>query len=398
MRYNEILSETRDLRARIKKGRLLIDETRPKFGFKKLTKLIDAHGVEAVPVKLESDSVVLCAKCIPLEIQYSSNEHPSMLEYIYLKEFNDNVLFTRLSPHITGYLGIKKVTNSSKAVEEFKFKKLEDQKLVKRNALVILAEFVNGGCLDDYPEDLTLYQWKAIIFQITYTLFVLQQKYSFMHNDLHCGNILLSTAKIDEPVFKYNALGTSFFVKHSNITPKLWDFGFSNMYNKLYYPNKSIPSLRAKPLQVYDKYYDLHFFITSLLDFKNLPAEVNDWIHSIYPKEVVLEDSDSESESSSRSERSDSTERSARSNSTERSVSSERSVRSERSARTDSSASTATTNDSRYLTEYLWRWRLLENVGDKLGLPTPETLLKDSFFDVFKESQRGLEYIEFGLV
>ena len=63
-------------------------------------------------------------------------------------------------------------------------------------AVILISEWANGGDLLDFLrrnyKKLDLLHWKVIIFQILFTLAVIQKKYpGFRHNDLKANNILL---------------------------------------------------------------------------------------------------------------------------------------------------------------------------------------------------------------
>jgi hypothetical protein len=411
MNYSTSIEKLKSLRHRIKQSKLKIDEDSRRFGFDEMEELVTVKDLRAIPLKVsnDDDGLEMSIKCIPVRDDFPSEEHPTMIEYILLKEFNDNVVFTKRSPHITGYLGAKKVKNSCKALSNFKLKKYEVERQIKQKSLLVISEFIKGGALDDYTDEhsLTLYQWKVLIFQVLYTMNVLQDRYSFMHNDLHYGNILVDTTKFKEEVFEYKINGVSFYTKNEGILPKLWDFEFSEVYKKpndmpVHFKNKLISVVNAKPPQTYDLYYDVHFFLTSLFDL-DIPNELIQWLTDLYPKEVIPErfhlkdepidvkvsdvgnvvleieklntrnsvsDSDSETDSDSDSE-------------TDSDSDSE--TDSDSDSETDSDSDSETDSDSGSSTsDFLWHGRIIEGVGEKFNLPIIKTVLQDSFFDELK--------------
>lgn len=86
--------------------------------------------------------------------------------------------------------------------------------------------------------------FKSILFHIIYTLYCINTLYpGFVHNDLHCDNILI---KIDDQFdfdvsniqyCQYNILNNKYYVPYYGITPKIIDFGLSSM------PSKNITSI-----------------------------------------------------------------------------------------------------------------------------------------------------------
>jgi hypothetical protein len=139
-----------------------------------------------------------------------------------------------------------------------------------------------------------------------------------MHNDFHYGNILIDTNIKPSGYFVYEINGISYYIKNTGIIPKIWDFEFSMIYsNKIpdSYPNKFIigsyhydrkshktilteEELKEDERQNvpynYNEVYDLHYFLTSLLDL-HISDELYDWIIELYPDELIPEQDSSSS-------------------------------------------------------------------------------------------------------
>lgn len=93
----------------------------------------------------------------------------------------------------------------------------------------------------EYIADLTpifLDSFKAIMFQIIYTIFAIKQKYPrFQHNDLHTSNVLLhydhGFKAMSEALYSVYTLvpatgkPVEFYVEYLGLIPKIIDFGFS---------------------------------------------------------------------------------------------------------------------------------------------------------------------------
>jgi len=88
------------------------------------------------------------------------------------------------------------------------------------------------GCednnLSDYISDRTLdlYEYKCILFQILFGLYVAQKEFEFVHNDLHLKNVLLRKPKGD---VGYLFTAGKFKWYTSGFLVKITDFGLSRM-------------------------------------------------------------------------------------------------------------------------------------------------------------------------
>jgi hypothetical protein len=242
-----------------------------------------------------------------------------------------------------------------------------------------------------------------------------------MHNDFHYGNILIDNSVKTYPgsYFVYEINGKTYYLKNTGIIPKLFDFEFCMVYsNKIsgFYPNKLIVkdhifdpktfttleknisddesdaslSDRCIPMN-YNEVYDLHYFLCSLLD-RYISNELFEWITSIYPPELIPDDSDTSYTSSIYTSDTDSTHTSYKStqhlsqedfnkHNTLSSYRSHSSTSSETSTSDSYSDSSDSSNDSNR-SDYLYEGRLLNGV-EKLfnDLPTPKVILNHPFFD-----------------
>ncbi len=391
--YATRVKTLKTLRNNIKQEKLALDEHLPNLGLDEVRALMNVktefnrcfafHG--------KKGSLDLAIKCILVRTDFSSNDHPSMIEYLFLKEFSDNVLFTKLSPHIVGYLGAKKVKNDCKLLRNLNLKTLEVDHSIKQKVLLLFSEYMKGGSLDGFSKmrkkqgkELTTYEWKVVIFQMVYTMYVLQQRYNLMHNDLHYGNILIDTDAMSEDILEYKTLGKTFYVKNPGFTSNVWDLEYCEIYKppsdmSVCFKNKLLPTLGINPILEYDEHYDIHFFISSLLEL-DITKEVRKWILEVFPKEVIphefLDEEFNRSSSSSNSVIS--VDIKAKMKEHEASI-----IYSDSDSY--SSSYTDTTSDSYDSssegTEFICYGRLLQGVGERLGLVTPKTLLSDKFFD-----------------
>ncbi len=119
-----------------------------------------------------------------------------------------------------------------------------------------------------HKEVLTEYQFKVLLFQVFYTLFVVQEQIpSFRHNDLHTSNILIQTLEPPKDLTKSH---TVYCIPektyYHSIRPcpyrcLLWDMYFSNMSLEEC-PTSIVSSVPSQ--QQRSSYVDVHKLIDSL--------------------------------------------------------------------------------------------------------------------------------------
>jgi hypothetical protein len=274
----------------------------PKFGFVHFETLhhVDLEeeikGYPCVAYNHPTDVVKFGVKVNPLERDYDEDQHPGRMEAKLLEEFTRCVL-KKYTPHITFYFQDMDVSNSKSAITKFPLKSV--QKHIFNCSSVLVSEFVNGGSIDDWVmklEDMdqqpSLEQWRYIIFSMIWTLLVLQDRYHFVHRDFHVGNILIddTLTEDDDTIWSYTLnLGKdthSFHVPSCGILPKMWDFEFSNVFKTLNIPPSPLGCYGDSRPSEFNPYYDLHFFLMTLLEVCNLP-EVEKFITSLYPPELI---------------------------------------------------------------------------------------------------------------
>jgi hypothetical protein len=444
------LKYLQNIRHEIKKKRILFDENRERFGLDDLSQLVKVKNtseVKGYPFRGTKQSydkttrgIKFGLKVVPIETKYDKTEHPCNLENLVLKELTENVVNKNISPHIAYYLGTQKVNNKGKALKMLNLKRLEVEEKIRTHSSMLISEFVEGGSLDNwiyniYEDDaeITDEQWKNIVFQLIYTIAIIQHYYRMMHNDFHYGNILIDDAIKPEGYFVYTIRGKTYYLKNTGIIPKLWDFEFSMVYSdkiKECYPNKFIigpyeydrrehktivdksrleESEDPEDLNVpynYNEVYDVHYFLTSLLDLY-ISQELFDWIIQLYPREVIPEDDESTSSSSYTTSSSSSCSSSDTSNSIKDMVDdltlsdkdSSESTSDNDNVSDDSSESTSDVSDdssddssenessekSKVTTEplYISEGRLINGTEELFSLPTPLDLLNDKLFESF---------------
>jgi hypothetical protein len=423
-----------EIRQEIKKKRIVFDENKERFGLDEFTQLVKVKNtteIKGYPFQgynekyTKTRGIKFGIKILPIETKYEKKEHPSNLENLILKELTDNIVNKDISPHIVYYLGTQKVSNKSRALKQLNLKRLENEKKIRSHSNILISEFIEGGSLDNWvyniyenDKEITNLQWKNIVFQLIYTIAVIQKYYKMMHNDFHYGNILIDDSITPGGYFVYEIDNKTYYIKNEiGIIPKLWDFEFSMVYsNKMKdcYPNKFIigpynydrkthttiydSTLKTSDsdsdsdddLNVpfnYNEVYDLHYFLTSLLDLY-ISQELFDWIINLYPRELIPDDdsscdSESENESCSESEGKTSTSLSTISSacSIKKTICDIEKLKIERhdkDTQTEPSNSTYQSED-----DYLCDGRLINGVETQFKLPTPFSILNHEFFKEF---------------
>lgn len=261
------------------------------------------------------------AKVIPLENIYNYksksyffgkkgkklSKHPGNVEIEVIKLLTKKVLEKNLSPHIVSYIASYTCSGSTELFG--KYKVIRDAYLhgeIENQLNVLIAEYIPGGTISEFikTRSPSAKLMKAIIFQIVYTLAVLQKKFQFVHNDLHLKNILMSDLIKPGGYFSYTFNNQEYLVPNFSVIPKLWDFDFAMVFKKPSFFKNRI--LNIKVLGIVDSlgrkhnfksygvqsefspYYDLHFFFNSLwLMRDHLSIETVNFIYKTFPFEYL---------------------------------------------------------------------------------------------------------------
>lgn len=416
-KYNEVRHE-------LKKKRIVLDEGKEKFGMDEMSQLMKVKNtseVKGYPFKVikntDSKNFKFALKIVPVETKYEKAEHPCYLENIILKELTENIVNKDRSPHITHYLGTQKVSNKCRALKQLNLKRLQVEEKIRTHSNMLISEFVEGGSLDNWifntyenDKDISDEQWKCIIFQLIYTIAIIQKYYRMMHNDFHYGNILIDNSVKPGGYYVYNIDGKTYYLKNTGIIPKLWDFEFSMAYsNKIpdNYPNKFIigpytydkktHTTQVDPDDIqdddnynvpynYNEVYDLHYFLTSLLDLY-ISQELFDWILKIYPSDLIPEDDNSTKSSTTTEseETSDTTTSTTYTKTRSHSHSTSKGTTKESDSSSSSEYVESTTDTTSSDNKYLSEGRLINGVEEQFDLPTPLKILSHPFFEHFTQ-------------
>ena len=129
---------------------------------------------------------------------------------------------------------------------------------------------------DDVKDDI----WRNLVFQVVYSLYILQKKYKFMHNDFHTNNMLIDEIPVGGYI-KYSFNDNDYYLPNIGYLVKITDFEWSTIeetnHRNGYYEDPIFEGFSDSN--------DLYLFIACLLDLE-ISKELRDMIMSIYPAEV----------------------------------------------------------------------------------------------------------------
>ena len=433
----KLLKKTKQM---IENKKIVFDSNKSNFGFKNLKQLFpvshdEIKGFPCIAFNDEKDQIKFGVKVIPMDNEHEIDHHPVNIEIKLMKEFNIG-LVSEATPHVTMFFDDLLLPNNCKALVDFPLKTVKN--FIHRKTHVLISEYVPAGSLSEWiktdnPSD---EQWRYVVFSMLWTLVVLQDKYKFLHNDFHYGNILIDNTISKSKRYKYSLTkkdGSTldFYIDGCGILPKIWDFEFSKICNS------SIPECNENTF--FDKdddripyeftpFHDIHYFLTSLLDLE-IPESLKSLITKYYPKELQRPEglsSSSSSSSSSKSSKSSSSKSSKSSSSSKSSVDSDCFYKTNESMETTQKAEDDSMNKivcnelseilcdkfgfkdktklsyyfdkdgpvlyihdkSKNETEFMIDDRLKIGIEQKISLPTPLDLLSDPYFDKYKKARK----------
>ncbi len=422
-----------EMKRKIADGEVTFDPDKANFGFRRLEQLFpvaqdEIKGYPCMASNRFSDPVKFGIKVIPLESKYEVDTHPCTVEVNLLKEFS-NLVSSGVTPHCTHYFTDLIVPNKKRALTKFPLKSI--RRHVHKFSKVLVAEFVAGGSIEEWYQEqpnISEAQWKYIIWAICWTLHVLQSKYQFLHNDFHFGNILVDTTidPREKDIYQYRLVEdgktTEFNVPNVGLLPKLWDFEYARTFAwEAGKQNDFFKGSEENIPQDFNPHYDLHSFLTSVLDLRDIPENVVDFIKSIYPVDVIPqyvfggdEDTGSSSSGDSRSY-TESSDGESRYNcyeeefyrTDESSMETDekehdhhdhhgsedherrRARLSDKSRTSSRSSSHMSDEEEEERSEYLLGDRLLNGSEKSLELPTPRSVLSHPYFAEYKRPVRA---------
>lgn len=165
---------------------------------------------------------------------------------------------------------------------------------------VLISEWADGGDLLEYirkyHKEMTLKEWRVILFQIISALAVIQAKYpGFRHNDLKANNILIQkiAGRNKNNKFKYKINNSVYILPNIGVQIKLWDFDFACIAGTV--ENTKVNAEWTDKINVNsekNRYYDIHYFLNTLVrkgffpefwDIPEISKQVKDFFKRIIP-------------------------------------------------------------------------------------------------------------------
>lgn len=265
-----------------------IDINQKNFNFKNkpimLIEKINQIEIKGIPyLCLTNKNIPILTKIFPCEKNKILDN--SFIEISYLYLFNKEILYKNILPNIPFiYDNYCKIPNNSKCFSHIDFKKLNKISEIENYSNVLFCEYFKEQDIDCWFENNKIDEKdiKSIIFQVCFTLAVLQDKYKFMHNDLHPGNVLIDNINNNEKI-QYSFYDNIYYINETKFIAKLWDFEFSNIHDKKY-------KIYSNPITFkieYNQAYDIHKFLKGLLQIETLNDNIKYFIDSLYPKELL---------------------------------------------------------------------------------------------------------------
>lgn len=206
---------------------------------------------------------------------------------------------------ITNFINVpKNMINLSDEKNEMykKFVKKYHEDEFENFVSVLISEWCNGGDLLDYIrknyKEMKLKHWIVIIFQILFTLALIQKKYpTFRHNDMKANNILVLLTKTKpnqaDKRYGYSIDNWLFSIPNIDLQIKIWDYDFACIDGVI--ENNKVNADWTKRINISKKqnrYYDMHYFFNTLISKRffpqfykgGAPPEIVEFIHRIIPE------------------------------------------------------------------------------------------------------------------
>jgi hypothetical protein len=164
---------------------------------------------------------------------------------------------------------------------------------VRREVMVMLVEFSSIGSVRFWRsrKERTEDEWRVVLFQVAYTLAVLQRKIpGWRHNDAHQANFGVDRiANRPNNFYEYDYRGTKFWVPARGASVRLLDFDW--VYAPEHLENGKTKSMSIRGLQL-DKpcnCFDLHRFLNHIHSSTQgkLNPHIRETIGRLYPPEYL---------------------------------------------------------------------------------------------------------------
>jgi len=139
--------------------------------------------------------------------------------------------------------------------------------------------------LDNYlknnSEKMKTMHWKILLFQVLFSLAIIQKKYpTFRHNDLDLNNIYVYQRTENDEKVKYNLNGTIFDIPNVGFTIKIGNFYKSVIDG--FVDNKSLDAKMKKM----NRYYDFNYFMKKIFNYIKSDDKLKEFIDDVFPEKM----------------------------------------------------------------------------------------------------------------
>lgn len=207
--------------------------------------------------------------------------HPANAEKRLLKLFTKELVLKNITPNIAIYYSGMECNIYSEKIQHLpESYNIANLRPMNGKVKMIFAEYIEGLGFADFIRTYfskknasgseSISKLQSILFQLLFTLLILQERYNFMHNDLHGQNVLLKRTynkKSDRKYWVYNLNKRKYYVPDLGFQVKLWDFDFSRTFKGKIIKNTKVDSgyyLKYGIVSEFNYAYDYFYLLSEI--------------------------------------------------------------------------------------------------------------------------------------
>ena len=202
-----------------------------------------------------------------------------LLSYLSLNNKTNHILLPIINIDV-GFSQFEDIVSKVSNYDIIK-KKLNNNEISDIFSIRVRENFFKSMTLSEYISS-NQCDLKKLLFQVIHTLAIIQNEYKhFRHNNLSPDNILVYLKKSTSEYDEYNFNGIKYYIPKNKFIIKIGNFNFSSIPE--YYGNSSKIPFGNKN----NHYFDLHFFLNSLLDIIDISgcdSNTTEFINKIIPQ------------------------------------------------------------------------------------------------------------------
>ncbi len=169
----------------------------------------------------------------------------------------------------------------------------------RKECIVVMMEYCRGGSLRTLVKQtvLSVSAWKSIIWQVLFTLAMLNDKFpNFRHNDMHLGNILTENTVCARQTglkwcWKYIYQGETFYIPNHGTALRICDFDWASSTEFVNAKMHKAEFRNDVPQMEGPNVFDIHYFLNVVHSYSKVPKTIKNWIVGVYGREGVRENS-----------------------------------------------------------------------------------------------------------